>query len=139
MSGILDGLSAEAYDRQYTDRELLRRILALLQHERGLLLRVSGTLLASTLIGLAVPYGVSQALTRTRVDNLPLTVGLVLAVTLAGALSWALQYIQRVWTRQAMANVVMELQEQAFGAAVRQDARSPTAHREAETAKAHRG
>jgi len=123
VSGILDGLSAEAYDRQYTDRELLRRILALLQHERGLLLRVSGTLLASTLIGLAVPYGVSQALTRTRVDNLPLTAGLVLAVTLAGALSWALQYIQRVWTRQAMANVVMELQEQAFRAAVRQDTR----------------
>lgn len=126
MSGLLDGLAPEAYDRQYGDRELFRRVLGQLAHERGLLLRVAAVLLLSTLLGLVVPYSVAQALIHispgafSGPGTFSATLTLVLAVAAAGALGWLLQYAQQMWVRRAMANVVLNLQQEAFRSAMRQ-------------------
>ena len=62
MGFILDGLDTEAYDRQYTDRELLRRILSYFRPYTRKMLLVGVMLAANSLAGMGGPILISRAL-----------------------------------------------------------------------------
>ena len=59
MGFILDGLDTESYDRSYSDRELLKRILAYFKPHSAKMLGVAGLILLDSVAGTATPILIS--------------------------------------------------------------------------------
>jgi ABC-type multidrug transport system fused ATPase/permease subunit len=76
MGFLFDGLDAEAYDRKYDDRQLLRRIVGYFQPEARRMLLVGVTMLLDTLSRAVVPIVISRG-----VDEVQLTQDSALIVT----------------------------------------------------------
>ena len=55
MGFIFDGLDAEAYDRKYTDGELVRRVLGYFWPQRGRFVTVAGMILAQSAVDVGMP------------------------------------------------------------------------------------
>jgi ATP-binding cassette, subfamily B, bacterial len=122
MGFIMDGLDAEAYDRNYTDGDLVRRILG---YFRPQLHRMAGVVVAitlSSLLEVGLPVYISSSL-----DALPaapdvrqlLTIGGL--IMLLGALSWVFNYLRRAISARAVGDVVLKLREDAFDAVLKRD------------------
>jgi hypothetical protein len=62
MGFIMDGLDAEAYDRQYNDRDLVRRIMAYFRPERARLAVVVTAVVLNSLVSTGLPVVISGAL-----------------------------------------------------------------------------
>ena len=66
MGFILDGLDSEAYDRSYTDRDLLRRVAAYFWPYRRQMLLVAGAIALNSITGIGGPILIAAALTPSR-------------------------------------------------------------------------
>jgi len=122
MAFLLDGLDAEQYDRTYSDRELLRRIVRYFRPQAGAMLLVAGGIVAQSLTQAAVPVLISWGLDRVVGDGAPGLIGLLaVLVLLGGALAWLFNFVQRWWTAKAVGDVVLRLRRDAFDAAVHRD------------------
>ncbi len=115
-------LDPEAYDRTYTDRELLSRIARYFRpHKRDLLILVAGVALTGAL-DVTFPVAISQGLNalaqQTTATSLVVMVGLVLA---AGVLSWGVNYLRRRLTARTIGQVVFAMRRDAFRATVAHD------------------
>ena len=62
MGFILDGLDTEAYDRQYSDRELLIRTIGYFQPYARQMLLVAVMITLSSAAGTAAPILISKAI-----------------------------------------------------------------------------
>ncbi len=120
--GFFRGLDTEAYDRRYSDRELLARILAYFRPHRG---RVSFLALLITAIGMAGagrPYVVSLGLgilvRSPRLDIVILVVGAVLGF---GILNWAGNWLRRRVTARLPADIIVAMRRDAFQASIQHD------------------
>lgn len=120
--GFYESLHVEQYDRQYRDRELIERILALFAPQRG---RLSAVILLTVLLSLisaAEPVVVSQALDRLHEHLRPGLIALLtLVIFLVGVLSWGLNWVRRSLTVRVVSNTVLDLRCRAFRAAVGHD------------------
>ncbi len=120
--GMFGGLNPEAYDREYSDRVLIQRILKYFAGFRKQLIVIVVTTLLMALFGALNPLLVSsgvQALVAARSDLY--LAGLVLAVLLVGVLNWGANYVRRRMTAQATGDVVLALRRDAFNASVNHD------------------
>jgi len=122
MGFILDGLDTEAYDRQYSDRELLRRILTYFRpHTWQLILVVLGIVLSSA----ANSFGtILVAQVIDLVAQEPTVLRLVLlsgAVVALGATGWLFNYIQQHFSAHMVGDVVLRLRQDVFAATIRHD------------------
>ena len=94
MGFIMDGLDAEAYDREYTDRELLKRIVGYFRPQMRLMGTVAGLIVLYSVMDAALPFLIAASLDRLagvadlRETIWQRTAWLIAAVLLAGALSW---------------------------------------------------
>lgn len=118
----MSGLEAEAYDRQYDDRELVRRILRYFKpHWRKAAVMVVSVFVMAGL-GAALPVLVSEGveLIATEGDEqiIPLLIGVVFVV---GVGTWLANWVRRALTAEIVADVVLEMRQDAFSAAARQD------------------
>ena len=122
MGFMMDGLDAEDYDRTYTDRALLARILGYFRPHAGVMAFVSAMLLLNSLMDTALPI-----LTARGVDVLArnFTLGaawpLVGAILLAGILAWTFNYFRQRKTAEVVARVVYQLRQDAFAAVMARD------------------
>ena len=122
MGFMMDGLDAEDYDRTYTDRALLARILGYFRPHAGVMAFVSAMLLLNSLMDTALPI-----LTARGVDALArnFTLGaawpLVGAILLAGILAWTFNYFRQRKTAEVVARVVYQLRQDAFAAVMARD------------------
>ncbi|MEZ4618639.1 MAG: hypothetical protein R2867_24430 [Caldilineaceae bacterium] len=66
MGFIMDGLDAEAYDRSYTDRELLKRIIGYFQPHLKVMSGVATMVLLNSLMESAFPILILPGLNRIR-------------------------------------------------------------------------
>ncbi len=91
--GLFFGLDTEAYDRQYSDRELIRRILGYFRAASRRRVVMVGILIAAlSLLGAAQPIIVSRGLDLLVASpTLALILGLTAAVLILGVLTWAWQ------------------------------------------------
>lgn len=122
MGFIMDGLDAEEYDRTYSDRELVRRILSYFRPELGRMLAVAFMVVLTSLVQTALPIFVSYALDQLVQDiSTERVLGIGGVVTLLGVLSWAFNAVRRWLAAQAIGNVVLKLREDAFDAVLRRD------------------
>lgn len=120
--GFFSGLNAEQYDRQYSDRELLRRIVQYFKPHVWKMAAVAVTVLAMSGAGAAQPVVVSRGIDL--MEGLPALAGILLisgAVLFIGLFSWTMNYIRRRLTIRAIAGVLLSLATDAFRAAVDHD------------------
>ena len=125
MGFILDGLDTESYDRQYSDRDLLRRIAGYFAPYRGRMLLIAGMITLNSVMGALGPIVISRAvgLLETNPDaaTLPVMILLAVGVSLIGASAWVFNYIRQIFAARVTSNVVLTLREDVFGATVRHD------------------
>ncbi|WP_053202861.1 ABC transporter ATP-binding protein [Jiangella muralis] len=122
MAFIMDGLDAEAYDRTYGDRELLRRILRYFRPKTRVMGLIAAAIVAQSLMQAAFPIAVSEGLDRITTDRTTgLVVALVSAVLVTGVLGWVFNFVQRWYTATVVGDVVLDLREDAFDAVLDRD------------------
>lgn len=122
MGFLMDGLDPEAYDRTYTDRQLLERILGYFRPQARKMLLVAVTVVLTSLVDTGVPIVISRGLDRLQQE--PATGSLApiaLAIMLMGAASWGLNMLRQSRSSEAVGDVVLKLREDAFDAVLRRD------------------
>lgn len=122
MGFIMDGLDAEEYDRQYSDRELVRRILGYFRPEGRRMVLVACALLSTSLLNTGLPIFISQSIDRVAADpsqrNLMLA---LLGTVMLGALAWVFNALRQWQSATAIGNVTLRLREDAMDAVLRRD------------------
>lgn len=127
MGFVLDGLDGEAYDRQYTDRQLVDRIgdyfgpylkqiivIALL-----IVLNAGMLALLPVLTARGLDTVANQGLTGQEAFS---AVGWLLAVMLAAAgLGWLFNYLRQLLTARVVGDVVLNVRKDAFDAVMARD------------------
>jgi ATP-binding cassette subfamily B protein len=122
MSSIMRGLAAEAYDRQYNDRELVRRILGYFRPhgKRMIVISLATFMLAASSASLPIVVARGLELMDEGRDE-SLAIILVGIVFVTGASVWLFNWIRRRNTVQLIADVVLAIRYDAFAVAARQD------------------
>jgi ATP-binding cassette subfamily B protein len=122
MGFILDGLESEAYDRNYSDRELLGRIIDYFWPYRRQMIIVAGALTLNAVTAAIGPVLISVALDLVEADP---TTAIILfmsgAVILLGAVAWGFNYVQQLFSAQVVGNVVLKLREDVFHSTIGHD------------------
>lgn len=120
--GFFAGLNDEKYDRQYTDRELMRRIFDYFKPQKVRLAWTTVFVIAYAGIGAALPVIVARMVDMLKDQASLQAITLVsLAVLGIGAGLWALNWTRRSLVVRAVGDVVLDLRTRAFRAAAEHD------------------
>jgi ATP-binding cassette subfamily B protein len=120
--GFFAGLNDEKYDRQYKDRDLLRRILGYFKPQTRRLAVVSILVVIIAGIGAALPVVVARMVDLLKSKPTLTAISLVgLAVLLIGIGLWGLNWARRSLVIRAVGDVVLDLRTRAFRAAAEHD------------------
>lgn len=122
MGFIMDGLNAEDFDRNYTDAELVRRILGYFRPYLNKMVIVSAVVFFSSLMDLALPIVISSAIDDLQFS--PETFNAIrVASILAGvsAMGWVFNLIRQWLSAETVGDVTLDLREDAFNAVTERD------------------
>ena len=120
--GFFAGLNDEKYDRQYNDRELVRRIVGYFEPQKKRLSIVTGLVVVIAGIGAALPVVVSNMVNLLKGEPSLTAISLVgLAVLLIGVGLWGLNWARRSLIVRAVGDMVLDLRTRAFRAAAEHD------------------
>ena len=122
MGSITQGLQAERYDRQYSDRQLLSRLRTYFgRHRRRIGIIICATM-SLALLNAAPPilisFGVKQITDGGDASGLPLLVGIIFT---AGFMVWVVNWINRQTAVMVIQDVIVDMRNDAFSAAAKQD------------------
>jgi ATP-binding cassette subfamily B protein len=116
------GLDTEAYDRDYSDRELIQRILGYFAPHRRRVLIIAFFITSVAVAGAAQPFVVARGLdVLVESPSAGVLVGLVAVVLTVGIFNWAGNWVRRRLTARVIGDVVSALRADAFRASVRHD------------------
>ncbi len=116
------GLAAEKYDRQYSDRQLLRRMAAYFAPYRGRLIRLALVILAITMIGLVSPLLIARGIDLVGVQpNVGAIVALCVGLLALSVINWACNLMRRRMTVRLIADVIGQMRNDAFRATIHHD------------------
>ena len=124
MGLLRAGLTQEAYDREYSNRNLVGRIAGYFRPWLGRLAVITLMVTLMAFLGAALPIVVAQGVEELSGSGagtpriMGLLVGLVLAL---GVLNWALNWVRRIETGKLIADVVLALRRDAVGAMMSHD------------------
>lgn len=119
--GFFGSLAAEKYDRQYSDRELVRRIAYYFRPQFGRMALIAVIVLCMSGLGALHPVVVSRGVDWIKNEQAAGGIYLIcLAVLLIGSLNWLANYARRRITVRAISDTLLVLSSDAF--------RSSTAH-----------
>lgn len=127
MGFVMDGLDAEAYDREYTDQTLLARIQGYFQPHLPQMGLVAGMIVLNAGMDAALPLLIASSLDQlATAPDLPTTLWqrtgwLIAAIFGAGALSWTFNFVRQKYTARTVGNVVLKLRQDAFDAVLARD------------------
>ena len=126
MGFLMDGLDGEAYDRSYSDRQLVGRILGYFRPFLGMMIFVALMIFLNAVMDAALPVLISRG-----IDDLAAldpsrsiwqqTAWLIIAILVAGILSWTFNFFRQWYTARAVGNVVLNLRKDAFDAVLERD------------------
>ncbi len=122
MGFIMDGLDAEAYDRNYSDGELVRRLIGYFRPQAWRMAVVSLAIILQSGLDTALPIAVSRALDTLQLNPdefSPLNVAILLGVL--ASLSWVFNAVRRYFSGLAIGDVVLKMREDAFDAVTERD------------------
>ncbi len=120
--GLFSGLDTEAYDRTYSDRELMRRIAGyFLPHKK----RVQKALVFVVLVSVAgagVPLLVAQSVKSLEGKPSWMAISwLTFGMSVFGIGIWAANWMRRRLVARIIGDVVSALRHDAFGASIKHD------------------
>ncbi len=122
MGFIMGGLESESYDRQYSDRELIRRILRYFATRRREMIAVGLSVFLSSIFEAGVPIliaqGIDMVVTAPTVGRIAL---LAFGVLVAQGLGWVFNYVAQRNSARAIGDVVLQLREDVFRAVSEHD------------------
>jgi len=122
MGFILDGLESEGYDRSYSDRVLMRRIVGYFRTEWKRMLLVAGAIVANSLFNTARPLLITRGIDTLAGNPSPQGIAwLSLAIAALGVLAWLLNFWRQRASSRATSNVVVRLALDAFRAVMQRD------------------
>ena len=122
MGFILDGLESEAYDRNYSDRELLSRLAAYFGPHRPRMALVAAAIALNSLAGTGGPILISRGIDLLRdYASTALLLLLTGGVLLLGAIAWTFNFIQQWFSARVVGDVVLRIREEVFAATIRHD------------------
>lgn len=121
--GFFSGLSAEKYDRQYSDKKLFGRIFDYIKKQSKKLIVVTIALILRSIIEAINPVIVARGLDE--VTTKPITMDFVLLlsgiVLGLGILSWVANVLFRRYGARAIATLIQQLATDAFEASAKQE------------------
>jgi ABC-type multidrug transport system fused ATPase/permease subunit len=119
----MDGLDAEGYDRTYTDRELVRRILSYFRPQARRIGIAGLMVLCTVLLDASVPVFVGRSLDYLQTQSTTVTTLLILAAGLIvlECLSWLGNAVRQSMAMRAVGAVVLQLREDAMDAVLKRD------------------
>jgi ABC-type multidrug transport system fused ATPase/permease subunit len=127
MGFIMDGLDAEAYDREYKDRQLIARISGYFRPHLRTMGLVAGLIVLNSVMDAALPFLIARSLDRLEgATDLSQTIWqrtawLIAAIFLSGALSWTFNFFRQKYTARTVGDVVLKLRRDAFDAVLARD------------------
>lgn len=122
MGFVMDGLDADAYDREYSDRALLRRIVTYFRPQSRPMLMVAIAIFVGSLTDTAVPILISRGIDLVVANPATqLMVILVVAILVLSGVSWGLNYLRQWLGAVAIGNVTLKIREDAFNATMGHD------------------
>ena len=120
--GFFAGLNDEKYDRQYTDRELTRRIIGYFKPQTKRLAAVTALVVVIAVIGAALPVVVSRMVDLLKGEPSLTAISLVASAVLGVGIGlWGLNWARRSLVVRAVGDVVLDLRTRAFRAAAEHD------------------
>ncbi|MBL8965776.1 MAG: ABC transporter ATP-binding protein [Spirochaetaceae bacterium] len=118
----MDGLESEAYDRKYSDRQLLSRIASYFAPFRGRIAAVGAVLAAASLADFLAQVVVSRSLDAVGAEpSLPVIAAVSAAVVAFGGIEWLFNYLRYYLSGRIVGETIFRLRRDAFGAAVSHD------------------
>jgi len=115
MPFVLDGLDSESYDRNYSDGQLLKRILVYFRPFSKAMLIVSLTLTMNSLTGTMGPIIISWAIdVIASRPELSVILLFSLGILFLGTLGWVFNYIRQKITARVIGDVVLKLRSDVF-------------------------
>jgi ATP-binding cassette, subfamily B, bacterial len=126
MGFVLDGLDKEAYDREYSDRELVRRISAYFRPYARTMMTVAIMIVLASSVDMGIPILISRGIDAlvTPSGDLPATAVLLVfggLVLVLSCLSWVFNYVRQSYSARAVGDVVLALRQDAFKAITNRD------------------
>ncbi len=122
MGFIMDGLDAETYDRTYSDRALVSRVIGYFRPQLIVMLVVAVLVVLNSLMDTAFPILVSRSIDTLVADqSMRTAILLVVVILITGVLSWTFNFFRLRYTARAVGDVVLQLQKDAFAAIVARD------------------
>ncbi|MDW8352192.1 MAG: ABC transporter ATP-binding protein [Anaerolineae bacterium] len=116
------GLAAEKYDRQYSDRQLLRRMAEYFAPYRGRLIRLVLVILAITAIGLASPLLIARGIDLVGAQpHVGAIVALCIGLLALSVVNWLCNLMRRRMTARLIADVIGQMRNDAFRATIHHD------------------
>lgn len=122
MGFLMDGLDPEAYDRTYTDWQLVRRILGYFKPQTGRMAAVALAVAMTSLMDTGLPIYISRSLDQ--LQHNASTSNLLQAaagVALLSSISWVFNNIRQRLSSRAIGDVVLKLREDTLDAALDHD------------------
>ena len=121
--GFFSGLSAEKYDRQYSDKKLFGRIFDYFKKQSNRLIVVGVTIVIRAIIEAFNPVIVANGLDRVTRQSITTEFILVLSGIILGlgVLSWLANLLRRRYAARTIAELIRQLATDAFKASVQQD------------------
>ncbi len=122
MGFVLEGLDPENYDRQYSERELVSRIIGYFRLHLKPMILVALMITLNSVAGTSGPILIAKAVNV--VGENPSTAIMLLmvgSVLLVGATAWGFNYVRQLFSARVVGNVVLKLREDVFDAAVGHD------------------
>lgn len=119
---MFSGLNTEAYDRNYSDRDLVRRIWRYFARDRRRLTWTGVLIVALAIVTAVQPLIVAEGINQ--LDQNPSTallIGLVLLSLLTGLFIWGANWIRRRLLVRLTGIVVSDLRLDAFESVINQD------------------
>ncbi len=122
MGFIMDGLDAEAYDRTYSDRQLVQRIIAYFRPQARKMLIAAAGIALTAILDMVLPIVVSKAIDAVAAGATVRYLVLI-GLSLAGlaSLSWVFNAVRQTLSSQAVGDVVLALRADAIDAVLERD------------------
>src|SRR5215217_3413325 len=122
MGFVLDGLDAEAYDRTYSDRVLVRRIVEYFRPHTRIMGLVASMVVLAALTETVIPFVISRGIDALAGNpSAQLALALGGGVLVLGSLGWLFNFVRQSFSARAVGDVVLKLREDAFAAVMERD------------------
>ncbi len=122
MGFLMDGLEAEAYDRTYNDRQLVKRIFSYFRPQTGRIAVVAIAIVLTSVVDTALPIVISRGIDQLQIDTTTAKlVNIAVIITLLACTSWLFNFVRRSLSSRAVGAVVLKLREDAIDAVLQRD------------------